>query len=78
MSAGQALTHAYFSDYGFTPIVAFSPTSDMVETSSSSSSSSSCVNTSLSPLTTASTSFSSHETSGESFADMSGLAEATL
>lgn len=80
ISAGQALTHAYFADYGFTPM-AFSPASDLA--SSESSSSSSCImseagNTSLSPLTTASTSFSSHETSGDSFADMSGLAESNL
>ena len=78
ISAGQALTHAYFSDFGFTP-VAFSPASDMA---SESSGSSSCImseaNTSLSPVGTTSTSFSSHETSGDSFADMSGLADQNL
>jgi len=74
ISAGKALLHPYFSEFGFTPF-SVSPTSDFAsETSSSASMSeagSSEPNTSLSPVN-ASTSFSSHETSGDSLADISG------
>ena len=80
VSAGKALLHPYFSEYGFTPH-APSPTSDFASETSSSASvmseasgGSSEQNTSLSPVN-ASTSFSSHETSGDSLADMSGIAE---
>ena len=79
ISASKALLHPYFSDYGFTPC-SVSPTSDLASESSSSGSmseaGSSEPNTSLSPVN-ASTSFSSHETSGDSLADMSGIAEQT-
>ena len=79
ISASKALLHPYFSDYGFTPC-SVSPTSDFASESSSSGSmseaGSSEPNTSLSPVN-ASTSFSSHETSGDSLADMSGIAEQT-
>merc|ERR1711902_187899 len=85
ISAGKALLHPYFSDFGFTPL-SVSPTSDsmgghsMSETSNSGSSEPNTslspnnvsVNTSLSPTTNASTSFSSHETSGDSLGDLSG------
>ena len=75
LSAGRALLHPYFADWGFTPSSsAHSPTSDLDSGSSMSEGGSSEANTSLSPVTT-STSFSSHETSGESFGDLSGLAE---
>ncbi|XP_023341283.1 cyclin-dependent kinase 4 [Eurytemora carolleeae] len=76
ISAGKALLHPYFAEFGFTP-VSHSSTSDTVSESSASSMSeggSSEANTSLSPVTH-STSFSSHETSGESFGDLSGLVE---
>ena len=76
ISAGKALLHPYFAEFGFTP-VSHSSTSDSVSESSASSMSeggSSEANTSLSPVTH-STSFSSHETSGESFGDLSGLVE---
>jgi len=79
ISASKALLHPYFSDYGFTPC-SVSPTSDFASESSSSGSmseaGSSEPNTSLSPVN-ASTSFSSHETSGDSLADMSGITEQT-
>jgi len=77
ISASKALLHPYFSHYGFTPC-SVSPTSDFASESSSSGSmseaGSSEPNTSLSPVN-ASTSFSSHETSGDSLADMSGITE---
>jgi len=77
ISASKALLHPYFSHYGFTPC-SVSPTSDLASESSSSGSmseaGSSEPNTSLSPVN-ASTSFSSHETSGDSLADMSGITE---
>ena len=80
ISGSKALLHPYFSDYGFTP-ASVSPTSDLASESSSScagsmseAGSSSEPNTSLSPVN-ASTSFSSHETSGDSLGDMSVLAE---
>jgi len=78
ISASKALLHPYFSDYGFTPY-SVSPTSDLASESSSSASNmseagSSEPNTSLSPVN-ASTSFSSHETSGDSLADTSGFNE---
>jgi len=77
ISASKALLHPYFSHYGFTPC-SVSPTSDFASESSSSGSmseaGSSEPNTSLSPVN-ASTSFSSHETSGDSLADMSGVTE---
>lgn len=78
ISASKALLHPYFSDYGFTPC-SVSPTSDFASESSSSgsmseASGSSEPNTSLSPVNV-STSFSSHETSGDSLADMSGIVE---
>jgi len=76
ISASRALTHPYFSEFGFTPI-SVSPTSDLASEASASSmseaSGSSEPNTSLSPVN-ASTSFSSHETSGDSLGDLSGLA----
>lgn len=77
ISAGKALLHPYFSEFGFTPF-SVSPTSDFAsETSSSASMSeagSSEQNTSLSPVN-ASTSFSSHETSGDSLGDISGIGD---
>lgn len=80
LSASRALLHPYFSEYGFTP-ASMSPTSDLASSESSSSASMSEAgsvvseaNTSLSPVNV-STSFSSHETSGDSLADMSGLTE---
>jgi len=76
ISASRALLHPYFSEFGFTPL-SVSPTSDLASEASASSmseaSGSSEPNTSLSPIN-ASTSFSSHETSGDSLADLSGLA----
>lgn len=81
LSASRALLHPYFSEYGFTP-ASMSPTSDLASSESSSSASMSEAgsvvseaNTSLSPVNNVSTSFSSHETSGDSLADMSGLTE---
>jgi len=78
VSASKALLHPYFSEFGFTPL-SVSPTSDLGPSSSSSSSmseagSSEAGNTSLSPANV-STSFSSHETSGDSLGDMSGITE---
>ena len=79
ISASKALLHPYFSDHGFTPC-SVSPTSDLASESSSSASNMSEAgsvsepNTSLSPVN-ASTSFSSHETSGDSLADTSGFNE---
>mgnify|MGYP001195512995 FL=1 len=80
LSASRALLHPYFSEYGFTP-ASMSPTSDLASSESSGSASMSEAgsvvseaNTSLSPVNV-STSFSSHETSGDSLADMSGLTE---
>lgn len=77
ISAGKALLHPYFAEFGFHP-TSHSP--DLTSESSHSGGSmseggaSSDANTSLSPVTT-STSFSSHETSGESFGDLSGVME---
>jgi len=80
LPASKALLHPYFSEYGFTP-ARHSPTSDLASSSSSSEAGtniseagSSEPNTSLSPVN-ASTSFSSHETSGDSLGDMSGVQE---
>ena len=77
ISASKALLHPYFSDYGFTPH-SMSPTSDLASESSSSASmseaGSSEPNTSLSPVNV-STSFSSHDASGDSLHDLSGLNE---
>ena len=79
ISAGKALLHPYFAEFGFHP-TSHSPTSDLTSESSHGGSSmseggaSSDANTSLSPVLTASTSFSSsHETSGESFGDLSAV-----
>jgi len=81
MSAGKALLHPYFSDFGFTPM-STSPTSEIASseasTSMSEAGSSSEANTSLSPVNTVdsgSTSFSSHETSGDSLGDMSSTTD---
>jgi len=81
ISAGRALVHPYFSEFGFTPM-SVSPTSDIASseasTSLSEAGSSSEANTSLSPVNTldsGSTSFSSHETSGDSLGDMSGITD---
>lgn len=81
ISAGKALLHPYFAEFGFHP-TSHSPTSDLSSNTSVGGSSmseggaSSDANTSLSPVLTASTSFnSSHETSGESFGDLSGVME---
>jgi len=70
VSASKALLHPYFSEDGFRPLPPTSPNSSLPSMSEGSSE----ANTSLSPATT-STSFSSHETSGESFGDLSGLVE---
>jgi len=81
LSAGRALLHPYFSEFGFTPM-SVSPTSELASseasTSMSEAGSSSEANTSLSPVNTVdsgSTSFSSHETSGDSLGDMSGITD---